>query len=101
MEEEEESGRQRITSSSSSSSNIKVDDPRKISSANLFSSFPQPQGPEDDEKEGRAQQYTQQHHHPHHGRRLSVSVSIMPFQETVLPVPLNHEDGGVRVFFCV
>ena len=70
-----------------------MDDARKIISAHLFS-FQQQQQPrqEDDEKEG-PRQWS-------HERRLSVSsMSIMPFQETVLSVPLNHEDGGVRVLF--
>lgn len=87
------------------SGNNKLDDPRKVSSANLLSLSSQ-RGPEDgerDEKEGpdagadgAQQQQQQQHLHHHHNHRKRLSVSIMPFQETVLPVPVNQEDGGVR-----
>lgn len=94
------------------SGNQKLDDPRKVSSANLLSLPAAPsaagagendekEGPADggllvDTSDGREQQHARP---PRHAKRLSVS--ILPFQETVLPVPVSQGDGAVRGFVCM
>lgn len=82
-----------------------VDDPRKVSSAHLLSLSlsshrAAAEDGETDAKEGPDSGLGSQHprdpHRRHGSRAKRLSVSIMPFQETVLPLPVSQEDGGVR-----
>lgn len=81
--------------------NMKVDDARKVSSAHLLSlsSHPTAAAVEEGEKDEKGgvdggQDCSRNHHQRHGSRTKRLSVSILPFQETVLPVPVSQWDGG-------